>query len=160
MIHPEGRHHVTHRETARIVVRDRDDRFLLLLTHFDKGVGLAPRWITPGGGIDAGESILDAAVRELREETGLIVRPSDLGSVVAEIPGWWDWTDGERFHSYVDHFFALTVDRFDLDTSGWTDSETHDVLDIRWWSRDEISAEQPFLGPPGLLQVISAVSQP
>lgn len=160
MIHPEGRQHVTHRETARVVLQDRDGAFLLLLTHFDSGVGLPPRWITPGGGIDEGETVLDAAVRELREETGLMVEPAALGSVVSEQPGWWDWEDGHRFHSYVDHFFTLTVDRFELDTTGWTDSERHDVLDVRWWSLDELDVEQPFLGPPGLKAVLSQVSQP
>lgn len=160
MIHPDGREHVVHRETARIVLQDREGCFLLLLTHFDAGVGLPPRWITPGGGIDEGETVLEAAVRELREETGMAVEPQALGDIVAELPGWWDWSDGERFHSYVDHFFALTVDRFELDTSGWTESERHDVLDIRWWSLDEIDAEQPFLGPEGLKAVLSGVSQP
>lgn len=159
MIHPDGREHVKHRETARIALQDRDGRFLLLLTHFDAGVGLPPRWITPGGGIDAGESVLDAAVRELREETGMVVDSADLGEPIAEIPGWWDWSDGERFHSFVDHFFALTVDQFELDTTGWTESEHHDVLDIRWWSLDEIDQEQPFLGPPGLREVLSAAAQ-
>ena len=160
MIHPEGREHVTHRETSRIVLQDRDGRFLLLLTHFDKGVGLPPRWITPGGGIDDGESVLEAAVRELREETGMVVEPGELGEVIAEIPGWGDCSDGERFHSYVDPFFTLQVDQFELDTTGWTESERHDVLDIRWWSLDEIDAEQPFLGPEGLKTVLSQVSQP
>lgn len=158
MIHPDGREHVTHRETSRIIVKDRDGRFLLLLTHFDHGVGLPPRWITPGGGIDAGESVLDAAVRELREETGLVVAADALRQPIAEIPGWWDWADGERFHSFVDHFFALTVDRFELDTSGWTESERHDVIDVRWWSLDEIDQEQPFLGPKGLREVLARVS--
>lgn len=160
MIHPDGREHVKHRETARIVVHDSESRFLLLLTHFDPGVGLPPRWITPGGGIDEGETVLDAAVRELREETGVIVEPSALGDVIAAIPGWWDWEDGERFHSYIDHFFSLRLDRFELDTSGWTDSERHDVLDIRWWSLAEIDAEQPFLGPPGLKSVLEAAVRP
>ena len=159
MIHPDGREHVTHRETARIVLHDRDEHFLLLLTHFDAAVGLPPRWITPGGGIDDGESVLEAAVRELREETGRIVEPPELGDVIAEVPGWWDWADGDRFHSYVDHFYALAVDRFEPDTTGWTDSEHHDVLDMRWWTMDEIAAEQPFLGPPGLTSVLAAVSR-
>jgi len=159
MIHPDGREHVIHRETARIVLHDRDGHFLLLLTHFDAVVGLPPRWITPGGGIDDGESVLDAAVRELREETGRIVEPTELGDVIAEVPGWWDWADGERFHSYVDHFYALGVDRFEPDTTGWTDSERHDVLDMRWWTMDEIVAEQPFLGPPSLTSVLAAVSR-
>lgn len=159
MIHPDGREHVTHRETARIALHDREGRFLLLLTHFDAEVGLPPRWITPGGGIDDGETVLAAAIRELHEETGLIVDPAALGDVVAEIPGWWDWADGERFHSYVDYFFALSVDRFELDTSGWTESERHDVLAVRWWSLDELTAENPFVGPPELVSVLAASRQ-
>ena len=35
-------------------------------------------WCPPGGGLDAGETHVDAAVRELREETGLVLAPSEL----------------------------------------------------------------------------------
>lgn len=44
-----------------------------------------PAWQMPQGGIDAGESPRDAALRELEEETG--VAP-DLVEIEAESPGW------------------------------------------------------------------------
>lgn len=44
-----------------------------------------PAWQMPQGGIDEGESALDAALRELTEETGVSV---DLVTVIAETEGW------------------------------------------------------------------------
>lgn len=42
-------------------------------------------WQMPQGGIDKGESAVEAALRELGEETGL---PTDAVEVVAETEGW------------------------------------------------------------------------
>lgn len=154
MIHPDGREHMKHRETARIILRNSDGLFLLMHTHFESHTGLPPRWITPGGGIDEGETSLIAAVRELREETGLVVEAAELGELVESVAGYWDWPDGHRFHSYVDHFFQLTVNEFELDTSGWTESEHHDVIDMRWWSIAELRDENPVVGPPALIDLL------
>jgi len=44
-----------------------------------------PAWQMPQGGVDAGEAPVEAALRELREETGV---PPDLVEVEAETPGW------------------------------------------------------------------------
>jgi 8-oxo-dGTP diphosphatase len=40
-------------------------------------------WATPGGNIDEDEIPLDAAIRELHEETGLLIHPRDLTYVGA-----------------------------------------------------------------------------
>jgi ADP-ribose pyrophosphatase YjhB (NUDIX family) len=61
------------------IISDRDGRLLLVKRGHDPGRGL---WSIPGGRVEDGESDADALVREVREETGLIVMPGPLiGSV-------------------------------------------------------------------------------
>ncbi len=61
------------------VIRDDAGRLLLVKRGHEPGKGL---WSIPGGRVEAGESDAAALVREVREETGLVVAPGRLiGSV-------------------------------------------------------------------------------
>lgn len=67
-----------HDISAGVIVFHRGDggcRFLLVLSRLTK----RPLWEFPKGGVDAGESLQEAAMRELLEETGL--RPEDVRMV-------------------------------------------------------------------------------
>ena len=139
--------HVKHRETARIMLVDEQNRIFLLKTHFDPEVGLPPRWLTPGGGIDSVESTLQAAVRELYEETGLTVSPEALGEPVLVASGRWDWADGLNYHTYTDTIYELKVQNFQPDTSGFTQDELRDILEYRWWTLEEILGSKEPLAP-------------
>ena len=145
-----------HRETARVILHNPNQEIFLLRTHFDPEVGLPPRWITPGGGIDAGESILEAALRELREETGIQVASEALGELIWQTEGRWNWADGQNHNTFVDHFFKLQVEDFELDISGWTDDERRDVVEFRWWNVQELAATGELVGPPGLAEFIAS----
>lgn len=142
--------HVKHRPTARVLLVNDENQVFLIKTHFDPELGLEPRWLTPGGGIDDGETVLEAAVRELREETGLELVQDDLGDVYVELSGRWDWSDGVHYQTYTDTIFLVHTNDFELDNSGWTEDEHRDVLEWRWWSVSELVSSRESVGPHGL----------
>ncbi len=143
-----------HRETSRVLLRNPDGDIFLLLTHFDPEVGLTARWITPGGGIEPGETTAEAAVRELFEETGLKVSQEQLGEPIAEFAGKWVWADGVNFHTFKDIFYELTVEQFNLDNSAWTPEEHRDVLEFKWWPLSELKTTDALIGPRGLIEYL------
>src|ERR1700722_15399567 len=61
---------------AAAIPLDDEDRVILLRRGFDPGQG---RWTFPGGFVDLGESVPDAAVRETSEELGIAI---ELGRLV------------------------------------------------------------------------------
>ena len=78
-------------------------------------------YIMPGGGQDAGETLGEAVVREVREELGLLVEPREL-LFVAEGPS------RERFHR-VDHVFLCEY--LGVAEGGATHSDTCQV-GVEW----------------------------
>lgn len=66
---------ITPRVGACTIVFDEDDR-LLLIRRTDNGY-----WGLPGGHLDYGETLMQAAVRETREETGLDVQVKHLSGI-------------------------------------------------------------------------------
>jgi len=46
---------------------------------------LRGRWLIPGGAVEAGETLKEAVVREVEEETGLLVRPREMLAVLDRI---------------------------------------------------------------------------
>jgi 8-oxo-dGTP pyrophosphatase MutT (NUDIX family) len=69
---------VVERSAVRLVVLDADDRVLLFRIEEPQHPEQGTVWELPGGGIDTHESHRDAAIRELREETGFALMPEDI----------------------------------------------------------------------------------
>ena len=141
---------VGHRLTSRILLFDREGRVLLFLTKAPDTSGFA-RWITPGGGVDPGETHEQAAIRELREETGLVV--DSVGKPVwsHDFSVQWDDADHDTGHA---EFYVLQTDQFEPSSDGWTPEEHIDVLDARWWSIAELLSTNDPWEPAELISLI------
>jgi len=130
-----------HRLTSRILLFDEDGRVLLFLTKAPDTTGFS-RWITPGGGVDPGESHADAAVRELFEETGMVV--SEVGQPVWDHDFTVEWNAADHSTGHAE-FYVLRTAAFEPVNTNWTPEEHIDVEASRWWSLAELQATtEPF----------------
>lgn len=99
-----------------------DGRILLVRRGRGAGAGL---WAVPGGRVEWGETLEEAAVREVREETGLEVR---LGPVV--------WTGESIGPGEPPEWHFTLVDFVGFRVSG-EPVAADDAADVRWATRTE-----------------------
>jgi 8-oxo-dGTP pyrophosphatase MutT (NUDIX family) len=142
------------RTSSRVVVVD-DSGCVLLVRILDARSTKPPLWITPGGSVEEGESLREAAARELGEETGLWIHPKRLGRPLAVSSGEWIYRDAPLFSE--DWFFGLRVPRYSPQIDGYTDLEREVHGTWHWWRPDELVAPSEIVIPRGLQDVIALI---
>ncbi len=123
---------VDRRTSARVVLLD-DQGAVLLFCGSDPAVtdGTAPRWwFTVGGQAHAGERLVDTAVREIAEETGLRVEPAQVVGPVWRRDSIIDF-NGTVIQSQ-EFYFVHRTSRFEPTTGGRTPLELRYIHGHRW----------------------------
>lgn len=133
------------RRTARVLPVSTDGEVLLLLDR-DPARPDALRWGTVGGAVDAGESLVDAALRELHEETGVVAGPDALSGPFHRDRREFSY-DGTTYEG-DSTFFAMRLERTtEISFAHLEAAEVGNVLEAHWWSPDDLAADGRLVAP-------------
>ncbi|HZX55954.1 MAG TPA: NUDIX domain-containing protein [Ilumatobacteraceae bacterium] len=136
------------RDAVRALVVDDENRVLLVRFEFPT----ATRWALPGGGLEPGETHLQALARELFEEVGL--RDPDVGPVIWHrlhiVPFLNGQFDGQREQIHL----VRTATFEPRPQLSWEQMNAEFVHELRWWTLDEIAASDATFVPTGLHSLV------
>jgi 8-oxo-dGTP pyrophosphatase MutT (NUDIX family) len=137
------------RAGVRALLLDPDDR-LLLARMVEPATG-EEWWVTPGGGVDAGEEPEFALRRELREETGL--EEFELGPVIWTRHDVFPW--GGKTLDQREQIFLVRVSAFDprpmLSKAQLANEGMHD---LRWWTLEELATSDANFAPRRIVRFL------
>jgi 8-oxo-dGTP pyrophosphatase MutT (NUDIX family) len=139
------------RQAARVFLVDEDGHVLLFHGCDPARPDAGWWWLTPGGGIEDGETMEECARREVLEETGFVL--DELGPPVFERRTRFSFQGND----YAQHewFFRVRVARFTPSTAGWNDIEQLAMGDHRWWSVEELATTEETFYPERLVELMS-----
>lgn len=141
------------RNAVRVVLADASGRVLLfhVLTPDETPDGW---WELPGGGIEPGETYLDATIREIREETGLLLYPAQVRPPTWRRDSTWRSRGKRRLQHEIVVYAQLAADQPPVTDGGRTAEETEDYVTARWWGVPEITRSPVRFYPSRLPELL------
>ncbi len=121
---------------VRVILKNEKDQILMLRQHHpEKDI-----WMVPGGAIEDGENSIDAAVREVKEETNLDIKIRGVAWHVEEVSP----ERGQRFVNYM--IGEIVGGELKLGYDPELPEMKQVICEVRFMSREEI-AEQEHVYP-------------
>jgi 8-oxo-dGTP pyrophosphatase MutT (NUDIX family) len=132
--------------SARVLLIDPEGRVLLQKA-------ASGHWYTPGGRLDGDETLTAGAVREIREETGLVLGEEVFSTVVLERHVSFTLAGGRHYEA-DESYLCAWVDTFTPDESGLEPGEELLITEQRWWTVAEIRAATVPVWPEELADLL------
>lgn len=127
------------RLTARVLPVSPVGEVLLLQDRDPARPGVL-RWGTIGGAVEPGESLRLGAVRELREETGIVVEDGRLGEPFHHNSYVFSWA-GTDYLSEASYFAFPLAREVTVSFAFLEPAEVGNVVAAGWWSPDELDRD-------------------
>lgn len=139
--------------SSRLLIINSSRQVLLFrFVHTNNALASRSYWATPGGGVEHGESFEQAAIRELKEETGII--RDNIGKCVAQRTFEMTLPSGETVLA-KERFFIVFSNEEEIHTNGWSNNEKSVISRYYWWELDELTRSNEIIYPNDITTLIS-----
>lgn len=144
------------RPSGRLLVLDPDDRLLLLRARDPWYPEMGEWWEVPGGGLDDGEDVVAAAVREVLEETGVTVPADAVGAATWTLDVTYLWLGARRWSHQVVRLATLAGTPPPPVPPAYTEEEAVTFLVAEWVPVADVPG-LPRTFPDGIVGALAAL---